>query len=120
MRKAISLFANKRSCADDQVVSEMLNVLDEDVLDSLAEAVIKRILINQGGSGGLSWEMLLSSPLLAHPYDHDADKLDDFKFHTANAGIAITAPSVRVRRSGRGGELIPARFEGGHKSRWKS
>ena len=49
--------------------------------------------------------MLQSLPFVANPYDHDADKLDDFKIHTANAGIAIPAPSVRVRRSGRRGGL---------------
>ncbi len=38
LRKAINLFANSKSCAEVNVVSEMLNVLDEDVLDMLAAA----------------------------------------------------------------------------------
>ena len=38
LRKAINLFANNKSCADDNAVSEMLSVLDEDVLDMLAVA----------------------------------------------------------------------------------
>ena len=38
LRKAINMFANNKSCADDGVVSEMLNVLHEDVLDMMAVA----------------------------------------------------------------------------------
>ena len=44
LEKAINLFKNNKSCADDKIVSEMLNVLDEDALDILAEAFIKGIL----------------------------------------------------------------------------
>ena len=40
LRKSIKLFANNKSCANDTIVSEMLNVLDEDVLELLAEAFI--------------------------------------------------------------------------------
>ena len=39
LRKAIHLFKNNKSCAEDNVVSEMLRVLDEDVLDLLADAI---------------------------------------------------------------------------------
>ena len=44
LRKAISLFASNKSSADDSVVAEMLSVLDEDVLDMLAEAFEARNL----------------------------------------------------------------------------
>ncbi len=44
LMRAINLFANNKSCADDNVVAEMLSVLDEDVLDMLAEAFETRIL----------------------------------------------------------------------------
>ena len=44
LKKAINLFKNNKSCADDMVVSEMLSVLDEDVLEILAEAFTKRNL----------------------------------------------------------------------------
>ncbi len=44
LRKAINLFANNKGCANDTIVSEMLNALDEDVLEMLAEAFIKIIL----------------------------------------------------------------------------
>ena len=49
LRKAINLFKNNKSCAEDKIVSEMLNVLDEDVLDTLAEAFVKRILNTEAG-----------------------------------------------------------------------
>ena len=49
LRKAINLFKNNKSCAEDKIVSEMLNVLDEDVLDILAEAFLKRILNTEAG-----------------------------------------------------------------------
>jgi hypothetical protein len=44
IRKAINLFKNNKSCAEDNVVSEMLRVLDEDVLDLIADAFKIRIL----------------------------------------------------------------------------
>ncbi len=44
LRNAINLFANNKGCAADAIVSEMLSVLDEDVLETLAEAFINRIL----------------------------------------------------------------------------
>ena len=43
LRKAIILFANSKSCAGDHVVAKMLNVLDEDVLASMAETFEQRI-----------------------------------------------------------------------------
>ncbi len=57
LRKAINLCANNKSCADDNVVSEMLRVLDEDVLDLLAEA-IEIIVLSRGDDkdGGLYHE----------------------------------------------------------------
>ena len=48
LRKAINLFANNKSCAEDGVVAEMLSVLSEDVLETLAEAFINRILNREG------------------------------------------------------------------------
>ena len=44
LKKAINLFKNNKSCADDLVVAEMLSVLDEDILETLAESFIKRLL----------------------------------------------------------------------------
>ena len=44
LRKAIKLFASHKSSAEDGVVAEMLSVLSEDVLETLAEAFINRIL----------------------------------------------------------------------------
>ena len=44
LRRAINLFASDPSCADDKVVSDMLNVLDEDVLDMLAAVSENKIL----------------------------------------------------------------------------
>ena len=47
LRKAINLFKNNKSCAGDKVVAEMLSVLDEDLLETLAEAFSRRILSNE-------------------------------------------------------------------------
>ena len=41
VRRAINLFAKGKSCAEDHVVSEMLTILDEDVIDMMAEAFEK-------------------------------------------------------------------------------
>ena len=41
LRRAINLFAKGKSCAEDHVVAEMLTVLDEDVIDMMAEAFEK-------------------------------------------------------------------------------
>ena len=48
LRKAISLPAHNKSCADDGVVSEMLSVHAEGVLDMLAAAFENRILNAKG------------------------------------------------------------------------
>ena len=47
LRKAISLFKNNKSCAADRVVAEMLSALDEDLLETLAEAFSRRTLNNE-------------------------------------------------------------------------
>ena len=44
LRRAINLSKECKSCAGDDVVAVMLTVLDEDVLDMMAEAFEKRIL----------------------------------------------------------------------------
>jgi hypothetical protein len=43
-------FKNNRSCADDSVVAEMLSVLDEDAMDTLAEVFVARILSRENKS----------------------------------------------------------------------
>ena len=48
LKKAINLFKNNKSCASDQTFSEMLSVLDEDILETLAEAFSKIILNVEG------------------------------------------------------------------------
>ena len=64
LKKAINLFRNSKSCASDQIVSEMLSVLDEDILDTLAEAFIKRIL---NVVGEFIWKKPAISPYVEHP-----------------------------------------------------
>ena len=48
LREAINLFANNKSCAEDNVVPEMLRVLDEDVLYIIAVAIENRVLSRDG------------------------------------------------------------------------
>ena len=54
LRRAMRVFANATCCADDHAVAEMLSVLDEDVLESIAEAFSKRIM-SQGHNNAESW-----------------------------------------------------------------
>ncbi len=68
IRRAINLFNNNKSCAEDNVVSVMLRVLDEDVLDLIADAIKIRILnretedVEENTSGGGQLE-ICSTPL---------------------------------------------------------
>mgnify|MGYP006914654879 CR=1 FL=1 len=66
LREAIYLFANNKSCAGDNVVSEMLRVLDEDVLDSMAESIETRILSREGETDGANEGC---SRFVQYPYD---------------------------------------------------
>jgi hypothetical protein len=50
LEKVFNLFKNNRNCADDSVVAEMLSVLDEDVMDTLAEVFVARILSRENRS----------------------------------------------------------------------
>ncbi len=50
LRTAINLFASNKSCAEDNVVSEMLRALDEDVPDMVAEAIETRVLNREWGT----------------------------------------------------------------------
>ncbi len=52
MRKALSLFATNKSCAGDTVISVMLRVIDEDVLDLLAEAIEARVFNRENEKEG--------------------------------------------------------------------
>ena len=75
LRKAINSFASNKSCAKDTIVSEMLNVLDEDVLELLAEAFTKRILNTE--SDFIWKEPEESAYVIRYPYDPGPDKLDN-------------------------------------------
>ena len=79
LRKAISLFKNNKSCAGDKVVAEMLGALDEDILETLAEAFTRRVLSNEDH---LIWKAPRDSHhVIRYPYDPGPDRLDDFKRH---------------------------------------
>ncbi len=57
----------------------MLSVLDEDILESLAEAFSKRVL---NVEGEFIWEAPRESyHVQRYHYDHGPDKLDDFRRH---------------------------------------
>jgi len=79
LRKAINLFANNKSCADDGVVAEMLSVLSEDVLETLAEAFINRVLNREGREPNDHTHDNKSSRFVEYPEVNPADKLDDHK-----------------------------------------
>ena len=76
LRRAISLFARGKSCADDDVVAEMLTVLDEDVLDMLAEAFVNRILNQEADNDGAFIKKNRSSRLVEYPRDESVDRRD--------------------------------------------
>ena len=71
-------------------------MLDEDILESLAEAFTKRILNIEG-------EFILKAPrsspfVLRYPYDHGPDVLDDFKRRrTIDAKAEDKAPGTIYR-----------------------
>ena len=85
LRKAINLFANNKSCANDTIVSEMLNVLDEDVLELLAEAFIKRILNTE--TDDLQKEPEDSAHVIRYPYDPGPARLDDHRPVKKDSGM---------------------------------
>ena len=77
LRKAISLFKDSKRCAADRVAAEMLSVLDEDLLETLAEAFSRRILNNEDNA---IWKAPRDSyHVIRYAYDPRPDKLDDFK-----------------------------------------
>ena len=95
LMKAINLFKNNKSCASDKIVAEMLCVLDEDILESLAEAFSKKVLNVEG-------EFIWKAPGESHhvqryPYDHGPDKLDDFRRHGRRADDGEGAPDPTCR-----------------------
>ncbi len=73
LKKAINLFKNNKSCADDMVVSEMLSVLDEDVLETLADAFTKRILNIESQ---FVWSNVREEPKTQEKWDPELDRLD--------------------------------------------
>ena len=79
LRKAINLFANNKSCADDGVVAEMLSVLSEDVLETLAEAFVTRILNREGKEPNDFVNNIKSSRFVEYPAENPAERLDDHK-----------------------------------------
>ena len=81
LRKAINLFANNESCADDGVVSEMLSVLAEDVLEMLAAAFERRILNREEGDESEYINRSRCSMFVEYPLDENVDKLDEHKRH---------------------------------------
>ncbi len=78
LHKAINLFANNKSCANDTIVSEMLNAFDEDVLEMLAEAFIKRILNTESE---FIWKNKEEDDahVIRYEYDPRPDKLDSYE-----------------------------------------
>jgi hypothetical protein len=72
----INLFENNKSCADDMVVAEMLSVLDEDILETLAEAFTKRIFNTESQ---FVWKKTREHPQTSHPYDQRPDILGGHK-----------------------------------------
>ena len=75
IKKAFSLFKNNKSCAEDNVVSEMLRVLDEDVLDLLADAIKLRIL-NREADVEEATTGARNSRFVQFPYDDNIDRRD--------------------------------------------
>jgi hypothetical protein len=69
------LFKNNKSCAEDNVVSEMLRVLDEDVLDLLADAIKLRIL-NREADVEEATTGARNSRFVQFPYDDNIDRRD--------------------------------------------
>ncbi len=68
LNKATHNFKCSKSCANDSIVAEMLSVLDEDILESLAEAFTKRGL---NAEGEFIWKAPKDSPhVVRYPYDH--------------------------------------------------
>ena len=79
LRTAINLFRSNESCAGDKVVAEMLGALDEDILETLAEAFARRVLNTEDN---LTWKAPRDSHhVIRYPYDPGPDRLDDFKRH---------------------------------------
>ena len=76
LRKAINLFKNNKSCGEDSVVSEMLRVLDEDVLDFLAEAIETRVLNRENDKEGAYTTTEANSRFVQFPYDENIDMRD--------------------------------------------
>ena len=77
LRKAINIFRNNKSCAANKVVAEMLSVLDEDLLETLAEAFSRRILNSEDNA---IWKAPRDSyHVIRYEYDPRPDTLDDFK-----------------------------------------
>ena len=76
LRKAIHLLANNKPCAEDSVVSEMLRVLDEDVLDMLAEAIETRVLNREGEKDGALTMEDCGSIFVQYPYGEKIDRRD--------------------------------------------
>ncbi len=72
------LFANNKSCANYTIVSEMLNDLDEDVLETLADAFIKGILNTESE---FIWKNKEEDDAHVIRYDYDPrpDKLDNYE-----------------------------------------
>ena len=79
LRNAINLFANNKCCADDGVVSEMLGVFAEDVLETLAAAFDRRILNREEGTESEHIRRSRSSRFVEYPLDEKVDKLDSHK-----------------------------------------
>ena len=76
IRRAISLFKNNNSCAGDNVVSEMLRVLDEDVLDLIADAFKIRILNRENEDAEENTTGVTNSRFVQFPYDDNIDRRD--------------------------------------------
>ncbi len=76
LRKAIHLLANNKPCAEDSVVSEMLRVLDEDVLDMLAVAIETRVLNREGEKDGALTMEDCGSIFVQYPYGEKIDRRD--------------------------------------------
>ena len=84
LRGAINLFKKGKSCAGDDVVAEMLTVLDEDVLDMMAEAFEKRILNQEAQDDGLLIKKFRSSMFVEYPTDESVDRRDGWSAKRRN------------------------------------
>ena len=91
------MFKNNKSCAEDNVVSEMLRVLDEDGLDLLADAIKIRNL-NREDDVEEATTGARNSRFVQFPYDDNIDRRDGLgtkrRRNTVHAESGLTLSCV--------------------------